>query len=200
MSQIIDASTRALQQTATSTLKALAQLTTTLEGQTADIQINANTIADQENLIAANNSRIESEVRAAAAEIRLQVKEDTESVLSDLLGERGLMSITLSELEEISLRAKEAEAGVDASIKAAVASAEQALHSRYKGEINALTANQKVELATLNAQAGSDASTISLLKGQIASLEATIAANREAEIKKAEAAANAQGVVVNAGR
>ena len=55
-------------------------------------------------------------------------------------------------------------------------------------------------MAELNANAKSDATTIQLLKGQIASLEATINANREAEIKKAEAASNAQGVTVNTGK
>ena len=58
-----------------------------------------------------------------------------------------------------------------------------------------LKADQKVELAELNAQAKSDATTNALLKGQIASLEETIKANREADVQKAEAA----GVVVNAG-
>ena len=52
----------------------------------------------------------------------------------------------------------------------------------------------------MNADAKSDATTIALLKGQIEQLQRTIDANREAEITKAEHAAKAQGVVVNAGK
>ena len=48
----------------------------------------------------------------------------------------------------------------------------------------------------LVAHAKKAATTIALLKGQIASLEERIKANREADVQKAEAA----GVVVNAGK
>lgn len=198
MSHIIDASTRALQQTAASAVKTLAQLQATVDGQLVEIQNNANTLVDQSNLISANEKRIENEVREAAAEIRLQVKEDEDSVLSDLLGERGLISIEPAVFEQLKDRAIEAEDNVEATIKNEVAKAESALHARYKAELNTVAADHKVELATLNANSGRDADLIAGLKTQVAELQETIRLNREAETARTQALAQSSVTVNNA--
>ena len=68
MSLVIDNATRALAQTGTQVQKLLVGLPAAVESLLADIQTNANTIADQESSIAENTKRIEAEVRDQAAE------------------------------------------------------------------------------------------------------------------------------------
>ena len=111
-----------------------------------------------------------------------------------------MVTTTQAELDELAESAQAATVQLQKGEFAAVKAATDRIHTEYKATLNALESGHKVEMAELNANAKSDATTIQLLKGQIASLEATITANREAEIKKAEAAANAQGVTVNTGK
>ena len=200
MSQIVDNSIRALAQTGSQIQKLLVTLPAIIDAQLVEIQNNENTIADQKNLISANERSIETQVREAAAEIRLQVKEDSDSVLGNLLADRDLVAITAIEKAELEQRVKEAELAAQQTEFVAVKQAESKLHAAYKVELASRDSEYKVAVAEYAAGAKSDATTIALLKGQIASLEATIEANREAEIEKAKAAAQAQGVIVNAGK
>ena len=200
MSQAIDLSTRALSQTGAQVQKLLAELPKTIDTQIAEIQANANTLQDQENLIAANKASIETQVREAGAEIRLQVKEDKESVLTDLLGEFGLTGVKPDVIRELNSRAVAAEQALEQAEWAAVNGAVKAAEAKAQSHLDRVVADNRVAIAEYTAQAKSDATTIELLKGQVATLEATITAMREAEIAKAEAAAKAAGVVVNAGK
>ena len=129
-----------------------------------------------------------------------RVRENEDKVRNELVKKAGLVTTTQAELNELAEEAQAANVRANQTEFEAVKRAEQALHSKYNAEIAGLKADQKVELAELNAQAKSDATTIALLKGQIESLEATIKANREADVQKAEAASKAAGVVVNAGK
>jgi polyhydroxyalkanoate synthesis regulator phasin len=199
MSQIIDASTRALAQQAATTNKTIAQLVATIDGQVVEIQTNANTIADQENMIAANEKRIESEVRNAAAEIRLQVKEDRKAVLSTLLGEEGLVATTQAEIDETNQQIQDLEAKAARTEFDAVRVAESKLHAQYKGQISNLEADHKVAIATYTANAQRDAEIIDSLRKQVAGLEKTIEANREAETARTTAMAQ-PAVTINQGK
>lgn len=199
MSQIIDSSVRALQQQTAATLKANAQLAATIEGQVAEIQANQNTLADQGNLIAANEKRIEMEVRSAAAEISLQVKENRKGVLTQLLVEEGLVATTQAEIDASNEAIQAAEAKAARTEFEAVKQAESYLHSKYGAQITELKSNQKVELATYTANAARDKDLIEALRKQVASLEATIEANREAETARTTALANSS-VTVNNGK
>lgn len=200
MSQIVDASTRALQQQATSTAKSMAQLAATLEGQVAEIQTNQNTLADQENLISANEKRIESEVRNAAAEIRLQVKEDADKVLGELLGERGLITTTTADVQALEQRARTAEAEAAKQVDTAVKAAQAALHADYKGQLAKLNADNAVAIAEYKANAKADQAQIDSLTGQVAQLRKDIEAERNARITIAEHESKAAGVTINQGK
>lgn len=199
MSQIIDASTRALQQQAATTTKTIGQLAATLDGQVSEIQANQNTIADQKITMEANKAEIETQVREAKAEIRLQVKEDADSVLSDLLGARGLISLKPSEVEDLEDRALTAERDAAKQVEAAVKTTESKLHSQYGSKISEINAENKVQLATFTANAARDADLIDALRKQVAGLEKTIDANREAETARTTALANSS-VTVNNGK
>ena len=200
MSQAVDNSIRQLTQTGAQVQKLLLTLPATIESQLAEIQNNENTIADQSNIIEANQRQIETDVRSAAAEVRLQIKEDRKAVLTQLLADESLIATTEAQLSELKTRAVVAEQEAATEVQKAVKAAESALHAKYGSEISNLKADHKVQTAELNAKATSDATTIELLKGQIESLEATIKANREADVAKAEAASKASGVVVNTGK
>lgn len=200
MSQIIDNSTRALAQTGAQIQKMLVALPATIDAQLTSIQENENTLADQGNLISANARSIETQVREAGAEIRLQVKEDRESVLTALLGEFGLTGVAPEKLTELNNRVAEAERALELAEWHAVKGAVAQAQAKADYELKDVKTSYAVAVAQLNADAKSDATTIALLKGQIEQLQRTIDANREAEITKAEHAAKAQGVVVNAGK
>ena len=200
MSQIIDNSTRALAQTGAQIQKMLVALPATIDAQLTSIQANENTLADQGNLISANARSIETQVREAGAEIRLQVKEDRESVLTALLGEFGLTGVAPEKLTELNNRVAEAERALELAEWHAVKGAVAQAQAKADYELKDVKTSYAVAVAQLNADAKSDATTIALLKGQIEQLQRTIDANREAEITKAEHAAKAQGVVVNAGK
>ena len=200
MSQTVNNSTRALAQTGAQIQKMLVALPATIDAQLASIQENENTLADQGNLIAANTRSIETQVREAGAEIRLQVKEDRDSVLSDLLGEFGLTAVKPVELSALKQRADEAEQALEKAEWTAVKGAVAQAQAKAESDLKDVKASHAVAIAQLNADAKSDETTIALLKGQIDQLQRTIDANREAEITKAEHASKAAGVVVNAGK
>lgn len=200
MSQIIDNSVRALQQQAAATAKAAAQLAATLDGQVAEIQTNANTLADQEATIAANKAKVETQVREAKAEIRLQVKEDRKAVLAQLLTEDGLVATTQAEIDASNEAIQAAEAKAQRTEFEAVNAAQNALHNKYGAEISRLKAEHAVALAEFKANAKSDAAQISSLEGQVAQLRKDIEAERNARITIAEHESKAAGVTINQGK
>ena len=186
-------------------------------GQTAfgevitELQVGVDTLAlQQANLaqdiefkgreLAEVTAQTDTAVRDAKIDLDFRVRENEGKVLAELLRKTGQVATTQAELNELVETAQAAEVRATQTEFAAVKSAEQELHAKYNSEIAGIKADHRVEQAELNAQAKSDATTIALLKGQVASLEETITAMREAEISKAEAASKAAGVVVNAGK
>lgn len=199
MSQIIDASTRSLQQTAAAAQKTLGQLASTIDGQVAEMQTNQNIIADQQSEIAANEKRIETEVRNAAAEIRLQVKEDRSAVLDTLLNESELVAVKQDVLDDLHVRAVTAEQESAAAVAKAVKAAERDLATKHSIEITEIKNAAALKSAQLEANAKADKAQIEMLVKQVATLENTIALNREAETARTTALASSS-VTVNNGK
>ena len=199
MSLVIDNATRALAQTGTQVQKLLVGLPAAVESLLADIQTNANTIADQESSIAENTKRIEAEVRDQAAEIRLRVKEDSREVLGQLLKADGLAYISQADLCGLHTQLEEANNAAERTEFQAVKSAEQSLHAKYGSEIAGLKSDHKVEIAQLNANAQRDSAMLKALTDQVASLQTTIVANREAETTRTQALAQSS-ITVNNGK
>lgn len=199
MSLVIDNATRALAQTGTQVQKLLVGLPAAVESLLADIQTNANTIADQESSIAENTKRIEAEVRDQAAEIRLRVKEDSREVLGQLLKADGLAYISQADLRGLQTQLEEANNAAERTEFQAVKSAEQSLHSKYGSEIAGLKADHKVEIAQLNANAQRDTAMLQALSKQVDTLQETITANREAETARTQALAQSS-ITVNNGK
>lgn len=200
MSQAVDNSTRALAQTGAQVQKLLAALPATVDAQLAAIQENANLIADQALEVEANKKAIEAQVRDAAAEVRLQVKEDKESVLTDLLGEFGLTGVKPEVIRELSLRAETAEQTLKQAEWHAVDAAVKSANAAAASKLQTVESNHKVEIATLNANATRDADLIAGLKVQVADLQETIRLNREAETARTQALAQSSVTVNTTGR
>ena len=200
MSQAVDNSTRALAQTGAQLQKLLVALPATVDAQLTAIQENANIIADQALEVEANKKAIEAQVRDAAAEIRLQVKEDKESVLTDLLGEFGLTGVKPDVLRELSSRANVAEAALEKAEWTAVDAAVKSANAAAASKLQTVESNHKVEIATLNANATRDADLIAGLKVQVADLQETIRLNREAETARTQALAQSSVTVNTTGR
>ena len=200
MSQAVDNSTRALAQTGAQLQKLLVALPATVDAQLAAIQENANLIADQALEAEANKKAIEAQVRDAAAEVRLQVKEDKESVLTDLLGEFGLTGVKPEVIRELSLRAETAEQTLKQAEWHAVDAAVKSANAAAASKLQTVESNHKVEIATLNANATRDADLIAGLKVQVADLQETIRLNREAETARTQALAQSSVTVNTTGR
>ena len=200
VSTVLEKSTRALVAGQTAIAKVIADLESGVSSLVAQQQSLAQDIEFKGRELAEVTATTDAAVRDAKIDLDFRVRENEDKVRNDLVKKAGLVTTTQAALTELEEDAAVAYARANQSEFEAVKRAEQALHAKYGSEIANLKADQKVELAELNAQAKSDATTIALLKGQIASLEETIKANREADVQKAEAASKAAGVVVNAGK
>lgn len=198
VSTVLEKSTRALVAGQTAIGKVIVDLEAGVAALVAQQQSLAQDIEFKGRELAEVTANTEAAVRDAKIELDFRVRENEDKVRIDLVKKAGLVTTTQAALTELEEDAAVANARANQAEFEAVKRAEQALHAKYGSEIANLKADQKVELAELNAQAKSDATTIALLKGQIASLEETIKANREADVQKAEAASKAAGVVVNA--
>lgn len=200
VSTVLEKSTRALAAGQTAIGKVIADLESGVSTLVAQQQSLAQDIEFKGRELAEVTATTDAAVRDAKIDLDFRVRENEDKVRNELVKKAGLVTTTQAELNELAEEAQAANVRANQTEFEAVKRAEQALHSKYNAEIAGLKADQKVELAELNAQAKSDATTIALLKGQIESLEATIKANREADVQKAEAASKAAGVVVNAGK
>lgn len=200
VSTVLEKSTRALAAGQAAIGKVILDLEAGVAALVAQQQSLAQDIEFKGRELAEVTANTEAAMRDAKIELDFRVRENEDKVLTELVKKAGLVTTTQAALTELEEDAAVANARANQTEFESVKRAEQALHAKYGSEIANLKAEQKVELAELNAQAKSDATTIALLKGQIASLEETIKANREADVQKAEAASKAAGVVVNAGK
>ena len=200
VSTVLEKSARALAVGQAAFSKVIADLESGVSTLVAQQQSLAQDIEFKGRELAEVTATTDAAVRDAKIDLDFRVRENEDKVRNELVKKAGLVTTTQAELNALEEEAQAANVRANQTEFEAVKRAEQALHSKYNAEIAGLKADQKVELAELNAQAKSDATTIALLKGQIESLEATIKANREADVQKAEAASKAAGVVVNAGK
>ena len=200
VSTVLEKSTRALAAGQAAIGKVIVDLEAGVTALVAQQQSLAQDIEFKGRELAEVTANTEAAARDAKIELDFRIRENEEQVRNELVKKAGFVTTTQAEIKALVEEAQVANVRASQTEFEAVKRAEQALHAKYGSEIANLKADQKVELAELNAQAKSDATTIALLKGQIVSLEETIKANREADVQKAEAASKAAGVVVNAGK
>lgn len=197
---IVDKSTRALTSAAATLNKTLVELQNGVEALVQEQSSLADDIHFKKEELKEIESQNDVAVRSAAADLRLRIKEDEEQVLTELLDSRNLITTTE---EEQQVRTNELTIAVQRANQAefvAVKEAEAKLHSQYKSQLAGLEATHRVEVAELNANAKADKQAIATLTEQVAQLRDDLKAEREARVAMAEAAAKAQGVVVNTGK
>lgn len=193
---VVDKSTKALATVASQVAVVVADLQNTASiaaSLAQDIEFRQNEL---ENL----ESQLHTQQREQAAELRLRIREDEDSVLNELLTARGLVTTTEQEISETNNQILELTGLADRTEFKAVKEAESKLHSSYGVKISTIEAEHKVEIAELKADAKSDKAQLAAQAETIEQLRADIKAEREARISIAESAAKAQGVVVNTGK
>ena len=196
-STVLDKSTRALAVGQTAFGKVIAELQSgvdTLALQQANL---AQDIEFKGRELAEVTAQTDTAVRDAKIDLDFRVRENEGKVLAELLRKTGQVASTQAELNELAETAQAAEVRATQTEFAAVKSAEQSLHAKYGSEIAGLKSDHKVEIAQLNANAQRDSAMLKALTDQVASLQTTIVANREAETARTQALAQSSITVNN---
>lgn len=123
-----------------------------------------------------------------------------DKVLGDLLKARGLVSIDPTEVQTLRDELYNAQTGNSQAIEDAVSQAQSNAARELNARLAAQTAEHKVQIAELNANAGAKDQKITFLESQVAELRKQIDAERETRLAIAQAESGRQGVVVNAGK
>lgn len=193
---VLDRANKALQNTVATLAKTVADLGT-LAQQSEAVTLQ---IEDQNAQLAQLQAANDTAFREGAAELRLQVKEDRDSVLTALLNEAGLARISGENLTALQTNLAEALRKDDTELKAAVAQAVAATQRDAKAAAVEVAARNSVENAGKDAKITSLEGQLAFMTQQVANLQGQIEAERATRLSIAQADAGRQGVVVNAGK
>lgn len=195
-SVILERANKALQTTVVGIEKTISDLQAMVQASEAL----AIRIEDQNAESAALAAANEETRRSAAAELRLQLKEDREAVTDGLLKEAGLARITQAEVDSLRADLAAKVASDDAELKKAVAVAVQAANRDAQAVAAQKEADVRVAVAQKDAQIVNLTEKNAFLTQQIAQANLTIEAERQTRLEIAKADAQRQGVVVNNGK
>ena len=146
------------------------------------------------------NAEFDQKFAEAQAALKIKVLGNEDKVLGDLLKARGLVSIDPTEVQTLRDELYNAQTGNSQAIEDAVAQAQSSAARELNARLAAQTADHKVQIAELNANAGAKDQKITFLESQVAELRKQIDAERETRLAIAQAESGRQGVVVNAGK
>lgn len=197
---VMDKTTRAITAATSALQKAMAEASAGVDNLVQTEVELGHAIADKNLELQAVEEQVEHASRKAAADLKLRIYEDENTVLAQLLEARGLVTTTAEALQAQAQELRAAQQLAQRTEIEAVGVAVKAAKAEADMELQRVQSQHAVEIAQLTANAASSQETISLLKGQITSLQESINATREADVKKAEAAANAKGDTFNIGK
>lgn len=146
------------------------------------------------------NAEFDQKFAEAQAALKIKVLGNEDKVLGDLLKARGLVSIDPTEVQTLRDELYNAQTGNSQAIEDAVSQAQSSATRELNARLAAQTADHKVQIAELNANAGAKDQKITFLESQVAELRKQIDAERETRLAIAQAESGRQGVVVNAGK
>lgn len=146
------------------------------------------------------NAEFDQKFAEAQAALKIKVLGNEDKVLGDLLKARGLVTISPGELDNLRDELTSAQVSSQQAIDDAVAQAQTQAARELNARLAAQTAEHKVQIAELNANAGAKDQKITFLESQVAELRKQIDAERETRLAIAQAESGRQGVVVNAGK
>ena len=191
---IVDRSTKALNTAADAVVKAaqdLQNITVASTQLTQDIEFKQSELDSLEEQLLIKQ-------REQAAELRLRVKENADSVLAGLLKERGLITTTTKDVKDVETQLAKALADNSAEVEAAIQHTTAEITSVFKAQLAQKDSDHKVEIASLKANATAAQERITFLTAELAQARAQVEADRTARVEIAKAEAQRQGVVVNA--
>ena len=146
------------------------------------------------------NAEFDQKFAEAQAALKIKVLGNEDKVLGDLLKARGLVSIDPTEVQTLRDELYNAQTGNSQAIEDAVSQAQSSAARELNARLATQTADHKVQIAELNANAGAKDQKITFLESQVAELRKQIDAERETRLAIAQAESGRQGVVVNAGK
>ena len=191
-----DRSTKAIVTAATGLGKVVAELQTL---SNASEQV-AQEIQFRQNELDGINAEFDQKFAEAQAGLKIKVLGNEDKVLGDLLKARGLVSIDPTEVQTLRDELYNAQTGNSQAIEDAVSQAQSNAARELNARLATQTAEHKVQIAELNANAGAKDQKITFLESQVAELRKQIDAERETRLAIAQAESGRQGVVVNAGK
>ena len=187
--------------------KAIVTATTGLGKVVAELQTLANAseqvaqeIQFRQNELDGINADFDQKFAEAQAGLKIKVLGNEDKVLGDLLKARGLVSIDPTEVQTLRDELYNAQTGNSQAIEDAVSQAQSNAARELNARLATQTAEHKVQIAELNANAGAKDQKITFLESQVAELRKQIDAERETRLAIAQAESGRQGVVVNAGK
>ena len=187
--------------------KAIVTATTGLGKVVAERQTLANAseqvaqeIQFRQNELDGINAEFDQKFAEAQAGLKIKVLGNEDKVLGDLLNARGLVSIDPTEVQTLRDELYNAQTGNSQAIEDAVSQAQSNAARELNARLATQTAEHKVQIAELNANAGAKDQKITFLESQVAELRKQIDAERETRLAIAQAESGRQGVVVNAGK
>lgn len=193
---VLDRANKTLQATVANLAKTAADLTTLVQqSEAVSLQIE-----DKNAELAALQAANDTAFREGAAELRLRVKEDRDTVLTQLMTDAGLARISGENLTALQTNLAEALRKDEAELKTAVAQAVAAAQREAKATAMEVAAKNSVENAGKDAQITSLTDKLAFMSQQVVNLQAQIEAERSTRLSIAQADAQRQGVVVNAGK
>lgn len=193
----VDKSTRALQTAADTLTKTVTELTASVAALTTQQVDLANDIEFKQSELETIANETAVKQREQAAELRLRVREDEDTVFAELLKERGLVTQTPEEVQSIKSQLAEALEDNQDAIDDAVAKAVAEVTATYKTQLAQKDSDHKVQIATLQANEKATQERLNFLTTQNAKLETQIEEDRKARVEIAKAEASRQAVTVN---
>lgn len=193
----VDKSTRALQTAADTLTKTVTELTASVTALTTQQIDLANDIEFKQSELETIVNETTVKQREQAAELRLRVREDENTVFAELLKERGLVTQTPEEVQSVKAQLAEALEDNQDAIDDAVAKAVAEVTATYKTQLAQKDSEHKVQIATLQANEKATQERLNFLTTQNAKLETQIEEDRKARVEIAKAEASRQAVTVN---
>lgn len=193
----VDKSTRALQTAADTLTKTVTELTASVAALTTQQVDLANDIEFKQSELETIANETTVKQREQAAELRLRVREDEDTVFAELLKERGLVTQTPQEVQSLKTQLAEALEDNQDAVDAAVEKAVAEVVANHKAQLAQKDSEHKVQIATLQANEKATQERLNFLTTQNSKLETQIEEDRKARVEIAKAEASRQAVTVN---
>ncbi len=142
----------------------------------------------------------ENKFREASAELRLRIKEDSRTVLDELLSQFDMGSITNTALADLVNQVRTLQADYTGELADAEQAGFRKGAAEYQAKLKDAEANHRIAIAELTAKSNAKDDKITLLEEQLKEARAQNTAERETRLAIAQAESSRQGVVVNTGK